>query len=111
VKQACLAPISTLQNAHITTIEGLDGAEARALKAAWIELDVVQCGYCQSAQLVAATALLSRSRCPSDGEIDDAMKHIACRCGTFPRIRKAIHQAATTLHRCESAKPTCEGSD
>jgi isoquinoline 1-oxidoreductase alpha subunit len=94
---SCQLPVGTLNGAHITTIEGLDSAEARALRAAWLDDDVVQCGYCQSAQLVAATALLSRCPRPDDSQIDDAMKSITCRCGTFTRIRKAIHKAATSL--------------
>ena len=94
---SCQIPLATIHNAHVVTIEGLDSPEARALKKAWIECDVVQCGYCQSAQLIAATALLYCHRHPSDADIDDAMKGIACRCGTFPRIRKAIHQAAQSL--------------
>ncbi|MFM0557102.1 (2Fe-2S)-binding protein [Paraburkholderia sediminicola] len=96
-KPACQIPISTIHNARVVTIEGLDSTEARALKKAWIECDVVQCGYCQSAQLIAATALLYCHRHPTDSDIDDAMNGIACRCGTFPRIRKAIHQAALSL--------------
>lgn len=98
-KPACQAPVKTLQDVSVTTIEGLDSAEARALKKAWIECDVVQCGYCQSAQLIAASALLAHNPHPDDCAINEAMKHIACRCGTFPRIRKAIHQAAESLHR------------
>lgn len=96
-KQACQIPLCTIHQAHIVTIEGLESPEALALKKAWIECDVVQCGYCQSAQLVAATALLYSRRHPTDDDIDLAMKGIACRCGTFPRIRKAIHQAAQSL--------------
>lgn len=99
VVPACQLPVGTLNGARITTIEGLDGVEARALKAAWIAVDVVQCGYCQSAQLIAATALLMRCPRPDDTQINDAMKNIACRCGTFPRIRKAIQAAAQALGR------------
>ncbi|TCW84339.1 isoquinoline 1-oxidoreductase [Burkholderia sp. SRS-46] len=96
---ACQIPVGTLDGAHVTTIEGLDSVEARALKDAWLACDVVQCGYCQSAQLVVAAALLSRCPHPDDRQIDDAMKDIACRCGTFPRLRKAIHLAAKSLGR------------
>ncbi len=95
--QSCQIPVGTLNGAPVTTIEGLDSVEARALQAAWLADDVVQCGYCQSAQLVTATALLMQCPHPSDRQIDDAMKGIACRCGTFPRIRKAIHRAAAAL--------------
>ncbi|MCY0854433.1 (2Fe-2S)-binding protein [Cupriavidus sp. D39] len=91
---ACMNPISGLATTRIVTIEGLRGPQAQALKAAWIDLDVVQCGYCQSAQLMTASALLKRISKPSDADIDKAMEHIVCRCGTYPRIRAAIHQAA-----------------
>ncbi|MFD1559884.1 (2Fe-2S)-binding protein [Paraburkholderia silviterrae] len=96
-KPSCQTALSAIDNARVVTIEGLDSPEARALKKAWLEYDVVQCGYCQSAQLIAATALLYRHRHPTDADIDEAMKGIACRCGTFPRIRKAVHAAALSL--------------
>lgn len=101
-RPACQAPVGTLGQVQVTTIEGLEGFDAtvaRALRDAWTEFDVVQCGYCQSAQLMAAAALLMRVRNPGDPEIDEAMKDIACRCGTFPRIRKAIKAAAKKLAR------------
>jgi isoquinoline 1-oxidoreductase beta subunit len=95
---ACLACQTTMSCVgyaqKITTIEGVQGAEAQALKAAWIDLDVVQCGYCQSAQLMAACALLKQKPDPTDADIDAAMSNIVCRCGTYPRVRAAIHQAA-----------------
>ncbi|MDQ0627399.1 MULTISPECIES: (2Fe-2S)-binding protein [Paraburkholderia] len=91
---SCRTPMSDLTTQKITTIEGLQGGEAQALKAAWIDLDVVQCGYCQSAQLMAACALLKQKPHPSDADIDAAMSNIVCRCGTYPRVRAAIHQAA-----------------
>ncbi|MGF6532298.1 isoquinoline 1-oxidoreductase alpha subunit [Paraburkholderia sp. GAS206C] len=91
---SCQAVISTLGDSRITTIEGLGGAEAVALKAAWSNIDVVQCGYCQSAQLMAASALLKQKPTPSDKDINDAMSNVVCRCGTYPRIRAAIHEAA-----------------
>ncbi|MFM0060354.1 (2Fe-2S)-binding protein [Paraburkholderia phytofirmans] len=94
LKCACQTLMSSLNTQKITTIEGLQGPEARALKAAWIDLDVVQCGYCQSAQLMAASALLKHNPKPTDADIDAAMSHIVCRCGTYPRVRAAIHQAA-----------------
>ncbi|RZT36618.1 (2Fe-2S)-binding protein [Cupriavidus agavae] len=97
IRQACREPVKTLAAARVTTIEGLSGPIADALRRAWTDCDVVQCGYCQSAQLIAAAALLTRRRAPSDAEIDAAMKDIACRCGTFPRIRRAIHMAAAAL--------------
>jgi isoquinoline 1-oxidoreductase alpha subunit len=91
---ACQAVIASLGNHEITTIEGLEGAEAVALKAAWSSIDVVQCGYCQSAQIMAAYALLRQKPRPSDQDINDAMANVVCRCGTYPRIRAAIHEAA-----------------
>ncbi|HEV3424655.1 MAG TPA: (2Fe-2S)-binding protein [Paraburkholderia sp.] len=99
-KVSCQAVIADLRNRTITTIEGLDleGAEARALKAAWASVEVVQCGYCQSAQLMAACALLKQHPKPSDADIDAAMSGVVCRCGTYPRIRAAIHEAAGQSH-------------
>jgi isoquinoline 1-oxidoreductase subunit alpha len=92
--RACVTPVSVLAGRDITTIEGLAGREASALKAAWTDLDVVQCGYCQSGQLMSACALLKNTPTPSDVDIDAAMSGNICRCGTYPRIRAAIHQAA-----------------
>ena len=92
--RSCVTPIADVGARNITTIEGLQGSEADALKAAWTELDVVQCGYCQSGQLMSATALLKQKPQPTDADIDAAMAGNICRCGTYPRIRAAIHQAA-----------------
>jgi isoquinoline 1-oxidoreductase alpha subunit len=82
---------------RVTTIEGLGGKTAKAVQGAWIKLDVVQCGYCQSGQIMAATALLARSPKPSDADIDHAMNRNLCRCATYQRIRAAIHEASKTL--------------
>ena len=95
--RACVTPLSAVGERSVTTIEGLQGPEITALRQAWTALDVVQCGYCQSGQLVAAAALLKASPKPSDAQIDAAMDGNLCRCGTYPRIRAAIHQAAGTL--------------
>ena len=92
--RSCKTPISAVGTRAITTIEGLHGSEAEALKAAWTALDVVQCGYCQSGQLMSACALLKKIPAPTDADIDAAMAGNICRCGTYPRIRAAIHQAA-----------------
>ena len=92
--RSCVTPISAAAGKAITTIEGLAGREADALRAAWTEVDVVQCGYCQSGQLMSACALLRKIPKPSDAEIDQAMSGNICRCGTYPRIRVAIHKAA-----------------
>ena len=92
--RACVTPLAAAAGKAVTTIEGLDGAQAKALRAAWTDLDVAQCGYCQSGQLMSACALLRRHPAPSDAQIDAAMAGNLCRCGTYPRIRAAIHQAA-----------------
>ncbi|OYY71863.1 (2Fe-2S)-binding protein [Sphingomonas sp. 28-63-12] len=95
VMRSCSVPVSDIAGKSITTIEGLAKADGtlHALQAAWIEHQVPQCGYCQSGQLMAAAALLAASPKPSDAQIDAAMTNI-CRCGTYPRIRAAIHAVA-----------------
>ena len=95
--RGCVTPIAAVGNRAVTTIEGLQGKAADAVRAAWIKLDVVQCGYCQSGQIMAAAALLVKHSRPSDGDIDTAMSGNLCRCGTYPRIRAAIHEAAKAL--------------
>ncbi|POZ61660.1 (2Fe-2S)-binding protein [Chromobacterium alticapitis] len=96
--RACVTPISTLAaDDAITTVEGNDEKVGRAVKQAWQALDVVQCGYCQSGQVLAATALLSANPHPTDQDIDQAMGGNLCRCGTYVRIRAAIHAAAKLL--------------
>ena len=92
--RACVTPISAVGNREVTTIEGLSGPQVAELKAAWADVDVAQCGYCQSGQLMAAAALLKQKPRPTDADIDAAMAGNICRCGTYPRIRAAIHQAA-----------------
>ena len=92
--RACVTPISAVANREVTTIEGLSGTQVAVLKAAWADVDVVQCGYCQSGQLMAAAALLQQKPQPTDADIDAAMSGNICRCGTYPRIRAAIHKAA-----------------
>ncbi len=97
--RSCVAAISSAENAEITTIEGVNGRVAQAVQAAWAKLDVVQCGYCQSGQIMSAIALLSRNPRPTDADIDDmaGMGGNVCRCATYVRIRAAIHDAAKTL--------------
>jgi isoquinoline 1-oxidoreductase subunit alpha len=95
--RGCVTPISAVVGKAVTTIEGLQGKEADAVRAAWLKVDVVQCGYCQGGQIMAAAALLKKNPKPSDTEIDTAMDGNLCRCGTYPRIRAAIQQAAATL--------------
>ena len=92
--RSCVTPISAVGLREVTTIEGLSGPQVATLKAAWTDVDVVQCGYCQSGQLMAAAALLRQNPKPTDADIDAAMAGNICRCGTYPRIRAAIHQAA-----------------
>jgi isoquinoline 1-oxidoreductase alpha subunit len=92
--RSCTLPVSAAVGKHVTTIEGATGPVARAVKEAWESLDVVQCGYCQSGQMMSAIALLTKKRNPTDAEIDAAMSGNLCRCGTYVRIRAAIHKAA-----------------
>lgn len=95
--RACLTPLAAAAGQKITTIEGVHGTVARAVQAAWTSIDVPQCGYCQPGQIMAATALLGKNPKPSDADIDQVMSGNVCRCGTYPRIRAAIHQAAAAL--------------
>ncbi|HEV8471571.1 MAG TPA: (2Fe-2S)-binding protein [Methylomirabilota bacterium] len=95
--RSCVTPAAALQGREITTIEGVSGDVARAVQDAWRRLDVAQCGYCQSGQIMSAIALLSEIRRPSDADIDAAMTGNVCRCATYVRIRAAIHDAAKTL--------------
>jgi isoquinoline 1-oxidoreductase subunit alpha len=92
--RACVTPVSAVGGKRVTTIEGLSVGRSHPVQKAWIELDVPQCGYCQSGQIMSAAALLERTPHPSDGEIDAAMSGNICRCGTYQRIRAAIHRAA-----------------
>jgi isoquinoline 1-oxidoreductase subunit alpha len=95
-RRSCVLPVSEAHG-RITTIEGVAGRAAEAVKAAWIALDVPQCGYCQSGQVMSAVALLSEVRKPSDTDIDLAMNGNVCRCATYQRIRAAIHDAARRM--------------
>jgi len=97
-RRACITPISAVAGARITTIEAMESDRVgRAVQDAWVRNDVVQCGYCQSGQVMAATALLKAKKNPSDRDIDEAMAGILCRCGTYVRIRAAIKDAAKSL--------------
>jgi isoquinoline 1-oxidoreductase alpha subunit len=96
--RSCVTPISAAVGKKITTIEHMqDDKVGQAVQAAWSEIDVVQCGYCQSGQIMSASALLASNNTPTDAEIDAAMSGNICRCGTYPRIRAAIHEAAKKL--------------
>ena len=92
--RSCITPASSVAGMKITTIEGLSTDGSHPVQKAWAELDVVQCGYCQSGQIMSAVALLAKNPTPSDADIDQAMSGNICRCGTYPRIRAAVHRAA-----------------
>lgn len=92
--RSCVTPVASVGAARITTIEGLSADASHPVQRAWLELDVVQCGYCQSGQIMAAAALIERNPDPSDADIDAAMDGNLCRCGTYPRIRSAVKRAA-----------------
>lgn len=92
--RSCLTPVSAAANQKIRTIEGLSGNGTHPLQQAWKEVDVPQCGYCQAGQIMSAAALLAKKPKPSDEDIDEAMSGNLCRCGTYIRIRQAIHKAA-----------------
>jgi isoquinoline 1-oxidoreductase alpha subunit len=95
--RSCVTPLSTVAGRKVTTIEGLAGAPAKAVQSAWVQLQVPQCGYCQSGQIMSATALLETNGAPTDADIDSAMSGNICRCGTYNRIRAAIHAAADSI--------------
>ena len=101
--RSCVLPLSAVEGKSITTIEGLSKDRGHAVQKAWLEIDVPQCGYCQSGQIMSAAALLKMNPKPSDADIDAAMSGNICRCGTYPRIRKAIRRAAELLET--GAKP------
>ncbi|HEY6645399.1 (2Fe-2S)-binding protein [Povalibacter sp.] len=93
--RSCVLPIGAVGERAVTTIEAIDGTSAgRKIQKAWLDLEVIQCGYCQSGQIMSATALLAATPSPSDADIDAAMSGNICRCGTYVRIREAIKQAA-----------------
>ncbi|MBI5614916.1 MAG: (2Fe-2S)-binding protein [Gammaproteobacteria bacterium] len=95
--RACVTPLSAAAGTNVTTIEGLASPAGKAVRNAWAELDVVQCGYCQSGQIMSAAALLAAKPEPADADIDEAMHGNLCRCATYQRIRAAIHAAAARL--------------
>jgi len=95
--RSCTAPISQAAGKRVTTIEGLSRDSSHPLQKAWIAEEVPQCGYCQSGQIMSAAALLAKNKNPSDGDIDKAMSGNICRCGTYNRIRKAIHTASAMM--------------
>jgi isoquinoline 1-oxidoreductase alpha subunit len=95
--RSCITPASAMAGKKITTIEGLSSDVSHPVQVAWIEADVVQCGYCQSGQVMAAAALLAQKPKPTDAEIDAAMSGNICRCGTYQRIRAAVHRASELM--------------
>ena len=95
--RSCSIPVASVDGRRVTTIEGLDSETGQAVQQAWLELQVPQCGFCQSGQIMSATALLDRNADPSDEDIDLAMQGNICRCATYVRIRKAIHTASVNL--------------
>jgi isoquinoline 1-oxidoreductase alpha subunit len=95
--RSCVMPLSAVAGREITTIEGLKSKQAKAVQTAWVELQVPQCGYCQSGQVMSATALLEKNNAPTDADIDGAMSGNICRCATYQRIRAAIHSAAQSI--------------
>ena len=95
--RSCVLPLKAVLGKNVTTIEGLSQDRSHAVQRAWIEIDVPQCGYCQSGQIMSAAALLRSNPSPSDADIDVALSGNICRCGTYVRIRKAVHRAAELL--------------
>lgn len=95
--RSCIIPVASVGDKNVTTIEGLDSETAKAVQASWLAVQVPQCGFCQSGQIMSATALLDRNPNPGDDEIDQAMHGNICRCATYVRIRKAIKAAAARL--------------
>lgn len=106
--RSCITPVSSIAGQKITTIEGLSGDAGHPVQQAWIKHNVPQCGYCQPGQIMSASALLATNAAPTDKDIDRAMSGNLCRCGTYPRIRKAIHEAAGIM---QSGQPPATGSD
>ncbi len=102
--KSCSIPVGTVAGKNLTTIEGLSVNNSHPVQQAWIAEQVPQCGYCQSGQIMAASALLKRNASPSDKDIDTAMQGNICRCGTYPRIRKAIKAAALMMNEKASTK-------
>ncbi len=108
--RSCITPIASVAGKKITTIEGLSADRSHPVQRAWIEVDVPQCGYCQSGQIMSAASLLATNAKPSDAEIDEAMKGNICRCGTYQRIREAVHRAAE-LHKASAELSSPDGAD
>ena len=95
--RSCQTPVSVVGDNAITTVEGLSSDSSHPVQRAWLEIDVPQCGYCQSGQIMSAAALIANNKAPTDADIDAALERHLCRCGTHNRIRRAIHRAAQAL--------------
>lgn len=108
--RSCLMPVSAAANKSVTTIEGLSPDGSHPVQVAWQELDVPQCGYCQAGQIMSACALLAKTPKPTDADIDSAMNGNLCRCGTYLRIRAAVHKAAEMTLSNKAAKPGAKAS-
>lgn len=106
--RSCQTPISRAADKKITTVEGLSADGSHPVQQAWLEIDVPQCGYCQAGQMMTASALLAKNAKPSDADIDTAMNGNLCRCGTYLRIRKAVHRASTIMTSQNGAKKPVE---
>ena len=102
--RSCSLPVAAIANQEITTIEGISETNSHPVQIAWVKEQVPQCGYCQSGQIMSATALLNRKESPTDEDIDLAMQGNICRCGTYPRIKKAIHTASAIISEKASNK-------
>lgn len=102
--RSCITPVSSVASNKITTIEGLSANRDHPVQQAWIAEEAIQCGYCQSGQILSAAALLDKIPNPSDADIDNAMRDVLCRCGTYPRIRKAIKRAAKQSGKTDAVK-------
>ena len=103
--RSCMTPVSAAADKHVTTLEGLSADGTHPVQIAWQEIDVPQCGYCQAGQMMSAAALLAKKPNPTDADIDAAMDGNICRCGTYLRVRKAIHRAAEIAAK-QPAQPT-----
>jgi isoquinoline 1-oxidoreductase subunit alpha len=108
--RSCITPISSVAGKRVTTIEGLSAHSTHPVQVAWKSIDVPQCGYCQSGQIMSAAALLAKTPKPTDAQIDDAMTGNICRCGTYPRIRKAIHHAADLQAKATKSAGTTDSA-
>jgi len=109
--RSCQTAISAAANAQITTVEGLSTDGSHPVQQAWIEIDVPQCGYCQAGQMMSASALIAKNTKPSDADIDAAMNGNVCRCGTYLRIRQAVHRAAAIASTGKKTVPSASAKD